>query len=78
MLRRSIARAPQLPVVSVGGITSADDVWERLAAGASLVQVWTGLIYEGPAMVARINRGLIARMDAEGIRDISELIGREV
>lgn len=77
LLRRSIARAPLLPVVSVGGITSADDVWERLAAGASLVQVWTGLIYEGPAMVARINRGLIDRMDAEGVRDITELIGRE-
>lgn len=75
MLRRAVARAPELPVISVGGIGSADDVWERLAAGASLVQVWTALVYGGPALVSRINRGLLDRMDAEGVRDISELIG---
>jgi dihydroorotate dehydrogenase len=75
MLRRAVARAPALSVISVGGIATADDVWERLAAGASLVQVWTALIYGGPSLVARINRGLIARMNAEGVRDISELIG---
>jgi len=75
MLRRAAARAPQLPIISVGGIATADDVWERLAAGASLVQVWTALVYGGPSLVARINRGLIARMDAEGVRDITELIG---
>jgi dihydroorotate dehydrogenase len=75
MLRRAVARAPELPVISVGGIATADDVWERIAAGASLVQVWTALVYGGPALVARINRGLVDRMDAEGVRDISELIG---
>jgi len=75
MLRRAVARAPELPIISVGGIATADDVWERLAAGASLVQVWTALIYGGPALVARINRGLLARMDTEGVRDIAELIG---
>jgi dihydroorotate dehydrogenase len=75
MLRRAVARAPELPIISVGGIASADDVWERLAAGASLVQIWTALVYGGPALVARINRGLVARMDAEGVRDIAELIG---
>jgi dihydroorotate dehydrogenase len=75
MLRRAVARAPELPIISVGGIATADDVWERLAAGAALVQVWTALVYGGPGLVARINRGLIARMDAEGVRDITELIG---
>jgi len=75
MLRRAVDRAPELPIISVGGIATADDAWERLAAGASLVQVWTALIYGGPAVVARINRGLVARMDAEGVRDIAELIG---
>jgi dihydroorotate dehydrogenase len=75
MLRRAVARAPGLPIISVGGISDADGVWERLAAGASLVQLWTGLIYGGPALVARINRGLLARMDAEGVRDLAELIG---
>jgi dihydroorotate dehydrogenase len=75
MLRRATARAPDLQIISVGGISDADDVWERLAAGASLVQVWTALVYGGPALVARINRDLLARMDAEGVRDITELIG---
>ena len=75
MLRRAVTRAPELPIISVGGIATADDAWERLAAGASLVQVWTALIYGGPAVVARINRGLVARMDAEGVRDVTELIG---
>lgn len=75
MLRRAAARAPDLQIISVGGISDADDVWQRLAAGASLVQVWTALVYGGPALVARINRDLLARMDAEGVRDITELIG---
>ena len=75
MLRRAVARAPELPIISVGGIATADDVWERLAAGASLVQIWTALVYGGPSLVARINRGLLTRMEAEGVRDIGELIG---
>ena len=75
MLRRAVARAPELPIISVGGIATADDVWERLAAGASLVQIWTALVYGGPSLVARINRGLLRRMEAEGVRDIGELIG---
>ncbi len=73
MLRRVVARAPELPVISVGGIFSADDAWERLAAGARLVQVWTALVYEGPRLAARINRGLVNRMDAEGIARICDL-----
>jgi dihydroorotate dehydrogenase len=77
LLRRSVERAPDLPVISVGGVATVDDVWQRLAAGASLVQLWTALIYGGPTLVARINRGLVARMDAEGVRDITELIGSD-
>jgi len=75
MLRRAVARAPELPIISVGGVATADDVWERLAAGASLVQIWTALVYGGPSLVARINRGLLTRMEAEGVRDVGELIG---
>lgn len=48
----------QLPLVSVGGIFTARDALERLEAGASLVQVYTGLIYQGPGLVQQINRGL--------------------
>jgi dihydroorotate dehydrogenase len=46
-----------LPIIGVGGITSAKDVADKIAAGASLVQVYTGLIYEGPGLVGRLVRG---------------------
>ena len=75
MLRRVVARAPGLPVISVGGISTADDVWDRLAAGARLVQIWTALVYGGPRTVAAINRGLVDRMRREGVDGIEELIG---
>jgi dihydroorotate dehydrogenase len=50
----------RVPVIGVGGISSADDAREKLAAGASLVQVYTGLVYRGPALVREIVRGLAA------------------
>ncbi|WP_303312341.1 quinone-dependent dihydroorotate dehydrogenase [Hymenobacter sp. BT730] len=49
-----------LPIIGVGGIHSAQDALEKLEAGASLVQLYTGFIYEGPAVVRRINRALLA------------------
>jgi len=56
------AAAGRLPIVGVGGIFDADDAWEKLQAGASLVQIYTGLIYEGPFLARRIVRGLAARI----------------
>ena len=50
--------AGQLPIIGVGGIASPEDVQEKLEAGASLVQIYTGLVYEGPALVKRINQAL--------------------
>jgi len=47
----------QLPIIGVGGIFTAEDAWEKITAGASLVQVYTGWIYEGPLMVRRILEG---------------------
>lgn len=59
VLKRIRARAPEdLCVISVGGVTTAQDVAERLAAGATLVQGYTAFIYEGPLWACRINRGL--------------------
>ena len=49
----------KIPIIGVGGIASVEDALEKLEAGASLVQVYTGFIYEGPSIVKRINRGLI-------------------
>lgn len=67
-----------VPIVGVGGIFSADDAYERLRAGASLVQIYTGLIYEGPGLVARILRGLGERLRRDGVSNVSEVIGSDV
>ena len=49
------------PVIGVGGIHSPEDAIEKLQAGASLIQLWTGFVYEGPGLVSRINREILRR-----------------
>jgi dihydroorotate dehydrogenase len=61
--------------VSVGGVTGAADVWERILGGATLVQAYTGFVYGGPAWPARVNRELAARVRAAGVASIGELVG---
>jgi dihydroorotate dehydrogenase len=61
--------------VAAGGVACADDAWERLAAGASLLQLYTALVYEGPSLPRRIAAGLLARMDREGAAHVSEVVG---
>ena len=67
----------RLPIIGVGGIFSADDAWNKIAAGASLVQIYTGLVFEGPGLPNKIVTGLIERMRYEGIKDLKEVIGLE-
>ena len=64
-----------LPIVGVGGIFTADDAWEKIVAGASLVQVYTGFVYEGPWIVRQIFQGLLAKLDAQRLAHISDAIG---
>lgn len=71
--RRSEGR---LPIVGVGGIASAADAVEKLRAGASLLQLYTGLIYEGPAIVRAINGGLLRYLDTNGVTTVGALVGR--
>jgi dihydroorotate dehydrogenase len=66
-----------VPLIGVGGIASAEDAWQRIRAGASLVQLYSALVYEGPGLVRRILRGLEARMRREGFASIAEAIGSE-
>ena len=66
------------PIVGVGGIFTADDAYERIRSGASLVQLYTALIYEGPGVVSRIVRGLGRRLAADGFSKLSEAIGADV
>ena len=65
----------KLPIIGVGGIFSAKDAWEKLRSGASLVEIYTGLIYEGPGIVKRIDRGLVRLLEEHGYRSIAEAVG---
>ncbi|GAA3021221.1 quinone-dependent dihydroorotate dehydrogenase [Streptosporangium longisporum] len=77
VLRRLRARVgDRLVLVSVGGVEDADDVWERLLAGATLVQGYSALVYEGPLWAYRIHRGLARRLRRQGVSDLREIIGR--
>jgi dihydroorotate dehydrogenase len=67
----------QLPIIGVGGIFTAEDAWEKIVAGASLVQVYTGWVYEGPGMVRRILTGLLQKLEAQGLSAIAQAVGRE-
>ena len=74
-LRRSTDN--DLPLIGVGGIHSARAAWERITAGASLVQIYTGWIFEGPNLVPDILDGLILQLEKHGFRNIKEAIGSE-
>ena len=66
-----------LPLVGVGGIASAEDAWARIRAGASLVQLYSAMVYEGPGIAKRITRGLEALMRRDGFASIAEAVGSE-
>ncbi len=62
-------------LIGVGGIRSAEDAYEFMMSGASLVQVYTALIYQGPGLSARLNRGLVRLMERDGLTNIAQAIG---
>lgn len=66
-----------IPLVGVGGIATAEHAWERIRAGASLVQLYSAMVYEGPGLGARIARGLEALMRRDGFASIAEAVGSE-
>jgi dihydroorotate dehydrogenase len=76
---RHIYRQTQgkLPVIGVGGIFNGADAWEKITAGASLVQIYTGLVYEGPAVARSIVAGLLKRLEESGMRELREAVGIE-
>ncbi|MEH2371560.1 quinone-dependent dihydroorotate dehydrogenase [Nostoc sp.] len=67
----------KIPIIGVGGIFSPEDAWEKITAGASLIQVYTGWIYEGPLMVRRILLGLLVLLEQSGLNSINEAVGLE-
>ena len=66
-----------VPLVGVGGIASADDAYVKIRAGASLVQLYTALTYQGPGLVARLAAGLAARLRADGFTRLQDAVGQE-
>jgi dihydroorotate dehydrogenase len=64
-----------LPIIGVGGIFDAKDAWEKITAGASLVQLYTGLVYEGPGLVKEIVKGLRQRLEESGLGSLNEAVG---
>jgi dihydroorotate dehydrogenase len=64
-----------LPIIGVGGIFTADDAWEKITAGASLIQVYTGWTYNGPWMVDRILTGLLAKLASRNLESIADAVG---
>jgi dihydroorotate dehydrogenase len=64
-----------LPLIAAGGIGSVDDAWQRIRAGASLVQLYSAMIYEGPGLARRIASGLADRVAREGMASIADAVG---
>ena len=73
--RLRVSAGPALPLIGVGGIDSPEGAWERISAGASLVQLYTGWIFKGPDLVPLILEGLQQQLDRHGLRSIREAVG---
>ena len=78
--RRIIARLHRatdggIPIIGVGGVASAEDAFAHIRAGASLIELYTAMVYQGPGIVGEIKRGLIRLLARDGFRSISEAVG---
>jgi dihydroorotate dehydrogenase len=66
----------RIAIIGVGGIFNAEDAYDKIKAGANAVQIYTGWVYEGPGAVKRINQGLLRLLERDGLRHISEAVGK--
>ncbi len=66
-----------IPLIGVGGIATVDDAWARIKAGASLIQFYSAMVYEGPGLAARIVAGLEKKVREAGLTSIAEAVGKE-
>ena len=69
------ASGGEIPLIGVGGIASADDAWERIRAGASLIQLYSAMVFQGPGIARRIAEGLSDRLHSAGFSSIAEAVG---
>ena len=65
----------KMPIIGVGGISTAEDAYAKIKSGASLVQLYTGMIYQGPSIAHDINEGLVGLLKADGYTHISDAVG---
>lgn len=65
----------RVPIIGLGGISSGADAYEKIKAGASLVQLYTSLIYKGPQLINEINRDLLSYLDHDGFKTLSDAVG---
>jgi dihydroorotate dehydrogenase len=66
----------KIPIIGVGGVSSGKSAYEKIIAGASLLQLYTGFVYKGPMIVKNIKKELIQILKAEGVSSIEEVIGK--
>jgi dihydroorotate dehydrogenase len=79
VVRRCAARAAgRVPIVGVGGVMGAEDAYAKIRAGASLVQVYTGLVYGGPGFVRRVNEGLARLLARDGFARVEQAVGADL
>lgn len=68
----------RMPLIGAGGVGSGAQAYAKIKAGASLVQLYTALVYEGPTLIGRIKRDLAALLAADGLRNVAEAVGRDL
>ena len=75
---RFVAERTDAPVVGVGGVSDARGAYEKIRNGASVVQLYTGLVYEGPGVAGRINRGLLELLERDGFNSVEDAVGADL
>ena len=71
------AAGPDLSIIGVGGVACADTAYAKIRAGANAIQIYTGLVYEGPGLVQRIKAGLAERLQLDGFSSVAEAVGAD-
>ena len=76
-IRRVYARTEgKVPVIGVGGIATPEDAWQKIRAGASLLQVYTALIFQGPSLPHDLHAGLLQILEREGVSRLQDVVGQ--
>jgi dihydroorotate dehydrogenase len=65
----------QIPLIGVGGVRDVETAWAKICAGASLIQIYSALVYQGPALVKIICEGLVQKLEAQGLKSLAQAVG---